>query len=123
MEMKWTSIIDGDLSGIPQQENLLFTIFDERRRENYVAAGWVLENEVEFEVGGVDPWGLKSNETKKVKARPEFPEPYKPNMCSDCEHWKKGVDSFGDPWEKCELIVDPPFLFSSEQYFKCPLNG
>ena len=74
MEMKWTSIIDG-----------------------------------EFEVGGVDP--------------SEFPEPYKPNQCSDCEHWKEGVDSYGDPWAQCELIVDPPFLFSSEQYFKCPLNG
>ena len=122
MEMKWTSIIDGDLSGIPQQENLLFTIFDERRRENYVAAGWVLENEGEFEVGGVDPWGLNSNETKKVKARPEFHGPYKPNKCSDCEHWKEGVDSYGDPWAQCELIVDPPFLFSNEQYFKCPLN-
>lgn len=42
MDMKWTSIIDGDLSGIPQQENLLFTIFDERHNENYVATGWIL---------------------------------------------------------------------------------
>ena len=46
-----------------------------------------------------------------------------PNKCSDCEHWKEGVDSYGDPWAQCELIVDPPFLFSTEQYFKCPLNG
>lgn len=29
MEMKWNPIIDGDLSGIPRDEELLFTIFDE----------------------------------------------------------------------------------------------
>ena len=81
MDMKWTSIIDGDLSGIPQQENLLFTIFDERHHENYVATGWILEYEGELEVRGVDPWGLNSNETKKVKAWMEFPEPYKQEDC------------------------------------------
>lgn len=36
MEMKWHPIVNGDLSGIQQQETLLFTIFDERQNENYV---------------------------------------------------------------------------------------
>ena len=103
MDMKWTSIIDGDLSGIPQQENLLFTIFDERHRENYVAAGWILEYEGELEVRGVDPWGLNGNETKKVKAWMEFPEPYKQGGCDMCKHLKQWTDEFGDRLSQCEL--------------------
>lgn len=77
--MKWHPIVNGDLSGIQQQETLLFTIFDERQNENYVTTGWILEDEGELVVRGVDPWGLNSNETKKVKAWMELPEPYKPN--------------------------------------------
>ena len=29
MEMKWHPIINGDLSGIPRDEEFLFTVFDE----------------------------------------------------------------------------------------------
>lgn len=65
MDMKWHPIVNGDLSGIQQQETILFTLFDERQNENYVATGWILEDEGELVVRGVDPWGLNSNETKK----------------------------------------------------------
>lgn len=75
MEMKWHPIVNGDLSGIQQQETLLFTLFDEKQNENYVTTGWILEDEGELVVRGVDPWGLNSNETKKVKAWMELPEP------------------------------------------------
>ena len=92
MEMKWTPIIDGDLSGIQQQETLLFTIFDERQNENYVTTGWILENEGELQVRGVDPWGLNSNETKKVKAWMELPSPFHPNDCNRCEHLEEWCD-------------------------------
>ena len=84
MDMKWHPIENGDLSGIPQNEDILFTIFDERHHENYVATGWILEHEGELEVRGVDPWGLNSNETKKVKAWMEFPSPFHPNDCNMC---------------------------------------
>lgn len=107
MEMKWHPIEDGDLSGIPQNEDILFTIFDERHNENYVATGWVLENQGEWEVGGVDPWGLNSNETKKVKAWMELPEPFHPNDCNMCAYWKERTDEFGDRWSKCELWNEP----------------
>ena len=107
MDMKWTPIIDGDLSGIPQQKNLLFTIFDERRHENYIAAGWILEYEGELEVRGVNPWGLNSNETKKVKAWMEFPQPFTPNDCNGCAHYRVWIDGFGDRWSKCELWNEP----------------
>lgn len=122
MDMKWTSIIDGDLSGIPQQENLLFTIFDERHNENYVATGWILEYEGELEVRGVDPWGLNSNETKKVKAWMEFPEPYKPtpDRCFKCDHGKLQHDEDSDNWFECELLNRAVFPGGKPE--DCPLN-
>lgn len=107
MEMKWHPIVNGDLSGIQQQETILFTLFDERQNENYVTTGWILENEGELVVRGVDPWGLNSNETKKVKAWMELPEPFQPNDCKMCAHYRVFVDEFGDRWTKCELRNEP----------------
>lgn len=106
MEMKWHPIENGDLSGIPQNEDILFTIFDERHNENYVATGWVLENQGEWEVGGVDPWGLNNNETKKVKAWMKHPEPYKPapDKCFKCNHGHLQHDEDSDNWFECELL-------------------
>ena len=43
MEMKWNPIIDGDLSGIPRDEELLFTVFDEEDGETYATACWTEE--------------------------------------------------------------------------------
>lgn len=125
MEMKWHPIVNGDLSGIQQQETLLFTIFDERQNENYVTTGWILENEGELVVRGVDPWGLNSNETKKVKAWMELPEPYKqnPDKCFKCkyvhlQHDEDDEDS--DDWFECELLErDVPDNGKPED---CPLK-
>ena len=103
MEMKWHPIVNGDLSGIQQQETLLFTLFDERQNEHYVATGWILEDEGELVVRGVDPWGLNSNETKKVKAWMELPSPFQPRRCDMCKHNEQWTDCFGDRWSKCKL--------------------
>ena len=116
MEMKWNPIVNGDLSGIQQQETLLFTLFDERQNENYVTTGWILEDEGELVVRGVDPWGLNSNETKKVKAWMELPSPFHPNDCKMCAHYRVFIDEFGDRWTKCELWNEP---FSMSD---CPLR-
>ena len=43
MEMKWKPIIDGDLNGIPRDEELLFTVFDEEDGETYATACWTEE--------------------------------------------------------------------------------
>ena len=119
MEMKWHPIENGDLTGIQQQETLLFTIFDERHNENYVATGWILENDGEWEVRGVDPWGLNSNETKRVKAWMELPSPFHPSDCNRCEHLEEWCDEFGaGRW--CELLKNVPF--TEIKPGDCPLN-
>ena len=46
MEMKWKPIIDGDLNGIPRDEELLFTVFDEEDGETYLT---MIEDDDEFE--------------------------------------------------------------------------
>lgn len=107
MEMKWTPIIDGDLSGIPQDEEFLFSIFDERGKETYVATGWIIDDGEGLELRGVDPWGLNSNETIKVKAWMELPSPFHPNDCNMCAHYRVWIDGFGDRWSKCELWNEP----------------
>ena len=125
MDMKWHPIVNGDLSGIQQQETILFTLFDEMQNENYVAAGWILEDEGELVVRGVDPWGLNSNETNKVKAWMELPEPYKQNTdkCFKCkyvhlQHDEDDEDS--DDWFECELLErDVPDNGKPED---CPLR-
>ena len=118
MEMKWHPIVNGDLSGIQQQETILFTIFDERQNEIFVTTGWVLEDEGELVVRGVDPWGMNSNETKKVKAWMELPEPYKqnPDKCFKCKYGHLQHDEDSDNWFECELRNEP---FSMSD---CPLR-
>lgn len=99
MDMKWTSIIDGDLSGIPRDEELLFTVFDEQDG-NYVVSCWIEEYfEGNLEVTN----GLNYYEAKDVKAWMEFPEPYKQGGCDTCKHLKQWTDEFGDRLSQCEL--------------------
>lgn len=76
MDMKWTPIIDGDLRGIPRDEELLFTVFDERDGETYVTTAWALEYEGEVEVREATSSGLKIHEAKNVKAWMDYPEPF-----------------------------------------------
>lgn len=65
MEMKWHPIIDGDLSGIPINEEFLFTVFDEEDGETYVTPAWIIE----YDEGGVEvreaaTGGLRVHEAK-----------------------------------------------------------
>lgn len=122
MEMKWNPIKDGDLSGIPRNEEFLFTIFDEINHETYVNIAWIVKCEGKLQVRETTIVGVHIVEAKNVQAWMEIPEPYVPGRCDTCKHWKEWIDEFGDGCAMCELIVDPPFLFSTEQYFKCPLN-
>ena len=39
MDMKWHPIVNGDLSGIPINEEFLFTVFDEIADKHYVIKG------------------------------------------------------------------------------------
>lgn len=41
MKMKWHPIVNGDLSGIPINEEFLFTVFDEIDDQTYVIKGLV----------------------------------------------------------------------------------
>lgn len=43
MDMKWTPIVNGDVSKVPRGEELLFTVFDEEDGETYATSGWTEE--------------------------------------------------------------------------------
>ena len=62
MNMKWNPIVDGDLSGIPRDEDFLFTVFDEEDGETYVTTAWVEEDE--WHTGVTN--GMRSYEVKSV---------------------------------------------------------
>ena len=82
MEMKWHPIVNGDLSGIPINEELLFTVFDEIDDKTYVIKGLVTNGwpgSNQYKVLEATVRGCRYHKAKKVKARMEFPEPYKPN--------------------------------------------
>lgn len=122
MDMKWTPIIDGDLSGIPQDGEYLFTVLDERTGEPYVTTAWVIANDGELEVRWLDICGLNSNEAKNAKAWAELPEPYKPtpDKCFKCNHGKLQHDESSDNWFECELLQrDVPPNGKPED---CPLD-
>lgn len=122
MNMKWNPIIDGDLSGIPRDEEFLFTIFDERDGETYVTTAWIIEYDGEYdgelEVREASASGLIIHEAENVKAWMEIPEPFKPGRCDICKHWKSWIDNFGDRWSKCELMEIGTFV----PLQKCPLK-
>lgn len=114
MEMKWTPIIDGDLNGIPRDEDLLFTVFDEEDGETYVISCWI-EEEFEDHIS-VTPNGIRFYKPKDVKAWMELPPPFHPNDCNMCAHYRVWIDGFGDRWSKCELW-NKPFAMDD-----CPLR-
>lgn len=104
MEMKWHTIIDGDLSGIPRDEEFLFTVFDEEDDGTYVTTAYIVEYEGEVEVRKAAPCGLIFYKAENVKAWMDYPEPYKPVECNNCPHRKEWTDEFGDNWFECELL-------------------
>ena len=115
MDMKWNPIVDGDLSGIPRDERLLFTGID--CGELYVDFGYIeswTENHV-FVYSGDNEIPV---EAKEFIAWMEIPEPYQPGRCDICKHWKEWIDNFGDRWSKCELMEIGTFV----PLQKCPLE-
>lgn len=115
MDMKWNPIIDGDLSGIPRDERLLFTGIDQGER--YVEFGYIeswTENHV-FVYSGDNEIPV---EAKEFIAWMEIPEPYQPGRCDNCKHWRMWTDNFGDRWSKCELMEIGTFV----PLQKCPLK-
>ena len=75
MDMKWTPIIDGDLSGIPRDERLLFTGNDQG--ELYVDFGYV-ESWQNYVCAYICD-DRAPVESKELIAWMEMPEPYNPN--------------------------------------------
>jgi len=77
MEMKWHPIVNGDLNGIPRNEEFLFTVFDEKDGETYVTPAWIIGyDEGEVEVRENVAGGLRVHEAKNVKAWMDYPDPY-----------------------------------------------
>lgn len=119
MEMKWHPIIDGDLSGIPRDESLLFTGID--NGELYVEFGYIeslLEKHVCVYIGANEI----PVEAKEVIAWMEIPEPYQPapDKCFKCVHGKLQHDESSDNWFECELLQRdvPP----NDKPNDCPLE-
>lgn len=75
MDMKWNPIIDGDLSGIPRDERLLFTGID--HGELYVDFGYI-ESWQNYVVAYICDDRVPV-ESKELIAWMEIPEPYNPN--------------------------------------------
>lgn len=116
--MKWHPINDGDLSGIPKYEYFLFTIDDERGVKPYVICG-----EVRGNIEDLFVWGEGDcYEAENVEAWMKLPEPYQPGTCEICKHWKEWIDEFGDSCAECELIENPPFIFSTQNPIMCPFD-
>lgn len=122
MEMKWHSIVNGDLSGIPRDEEFLFTVFDEEDGGTYVTTAYIVEYEGEVEVRKAAPCGLTFYKAENVKAWMELPEPYKPtpDKCFKCNHGHLQRDEYSDNWFECELLQRsvPP----NGKPEDCPLN-
>lgn len=116
MDMKWNPIIDGDLSEVPCDEEVIFTVLDEETGEFYTATAEV--NESFLEHGYVFVGELIVDvDFKSLKAWMKLPEPYVPGMCGICKHCRVWIDGFGDRWSKCELMGIATFV-----PLKCPLK-
>lgn len=76
MNMKWKPITDGDLSGIPRDEEFLFTLCDELAGENFVTMAWIEDIDGKLEVREATASGLLIFEAKEVTAWMDIPEPY-----------------------------------------------
>lgn len=120
MDMKWNPIIDGDLSGIPINEDLLFTVYDNWDDEPYVINGWVAGSYEE--VLEITDYGWEFHNAKDVKAWMERPKPFIPGRCNMCKHWKEWIDEYGDGCAECALIENPPFILPTQNPVKYPCD-
>ena len=100
MEMKWHPIMNGDLSEVPCDEDVIFTVFDEQTGEVYTAVGDVSNHRCGYVSVGVTSYPVYR---KSIKAWMELPEPYEPGRCDVCKHNEQWTDCFGDRWSKCKF--------------------
>lgn len=122
MEMKWHPIEDGNMKGVPRDEDIIFTVLDEQTREVYTAIGEVSDFFID-EFGqvfvGVTSYPV---EVESLMAWMKLPQPFKltPDKCFKCDHGKLQHDEFSDNWFECELLQRdvPPNGKPGE----CPLN-
>lgn len=106
MEMKWHPIIDGDLSGIPRDEEFLFTVFDEEDGGTYVTTAYIVEYEGEVEVRKASPCGLIFYKAENVKAWMELPEPFNQKRHIKCVLTDEERGEVIKAMEKAILIID-----------------
>lgn len=106
MEMKWHPIINGDLSGIPRDEEFLFTVFDENDGETYVTTAWIIEYEGEVEVRESTSSGLYIHEAKNVKAWMDYPEPFNQKRHVKCVLTDEERGEVIKAMAKAILIID-----------------
>lgn len=107
MDMKWHPIIDGDLSEVPRDEDVLFTVIDEDTVGVYTAIGEASDyfiDECGYVFVGVTSYPVY---TQEIKAWMELPPPFTPNDCIRCAHYRVWIDGFGDRWSKCEVWNEP----------------
>lgn len=121
MEMKWHPIEDGDMKGVPREEDVLFTAIDEYTGEVYTTIGEASDyfiNECGYVFAGK---GISHPvDTESIKAWMELPPPFKPDECNKCAYRKEWTDEFGDNWFECELLqCDVP---PNGKLNDCPLN-
>lgn len=110
MEMKWNPIVNRDLSEVPRNEDVIFTVLDKYTGEVYTAVGTVNDF---FPDGGYIFAGKTVSypvDKESLKAWIKLPhEPFEPGRCDDCTHGEQGIDNFGDHWSKCKLLDNVPF--------------
>lgn len=110
MQTKWNPIVNGNMKGVPRDEEVIFTVLDEDTGEVRTASGQVdeyfLKKRGHVFVG--TPRYPVDNTT--IKAWMELPEPYVPGRCDVCKHNEHWTDCFGDRWSKCK--------FSERQFVK-----
>lgn len=115
MGMKWKPIVNGDLSEVPRDEEVIFTVLDEQTGEVYTVIGEVSDyflHECGYVFVGVTSYPVYR---ESIKAWMELPEPYEPGRCDVCKHNEHWTDCFGDRWSKCK--------FSERTFIKgCPIE-
>lgn len=104
MEMKWNPIVNGDLSEVPREEDVLFTVRDEDTGEVYTTIGEAIDYFVEncgYVFAG--RWIPHPVDKESLKAWMKPPEPFEPGRCDICTHWEQHIDNFSDRWARCDL--------------------
>lgn len=117
MEMKWHPIEDGNMKGVPRDEDIIFTVLDEQTGEVYTAIGEVCDfflDEFGQVFVGVTSYPV---EVESLMAWMKLPQPFKLKDCTDCPLLPVCTDKFGDIGSECKL-----FKVMKIKPEDCPLN-